>query len=66
MAHKISFAFTGMQAQKIGLITAPNVILIYTMKPIAIALHMLVYGISHGFFSMSSPVLYFSSNFISI
>jgi hypothetical protein len=46
-AHEISFAITGMQVQKIGLITAPNLILPYTMMPIA--LHMLVYGISHGF-----------------
>ncbi len=31
-AHKISFAITGMQGQKIGLITAPNTIPTYTMK----------------------------------
>jgi hypothetical protein len=32
---------------KMGLITAPNTISTYTIKPIA--LHMLVYGTSHGF-----------------
>jgi hypothetical protein len=46
-AHKISFAITGMQGQKNGLMTEPNTIPTYIMKPVA--LHMLVYGISHGF-----------------
>jgi hypothetical protein len=46
--HKINFAITGMHVQKIGLIMAPNTILTYTMK--SIALHMLVYEISHWFF----------------
>jgi hypothetical protein len=54
-----------MQAQKIGLITAPNTIPIYTMKPIA--LHMPVYGTFLGFFlSESTHFDIFSSNFTSI
>ncbi len=36
-----------MQVQNIGLITVQNIILIYTIKPIA--LRMQVYGISHRF-----------------
>jgi hypothetical protein len=36
-----------MQGQNIGLITAPNTILIHTMNPIV--LHMLAYGTSLGF-----------------
>jgi hypothetical protein len=63
--HKISFTITGMQVQKIGLITAPNTILTYTMKPIA--LRKLVYGIYHGFSLNEWAHFYiFSSNFISI
>jgi hypothetical protein len=51
-----------MQGQKFGLITAPNTIPIYTMKPIA--LHMLVYGTSLGF-SLNECACFhiFSSNF---
>jgi hypothetical protein len=59
------FDLTGMQAQKIGLITAPNTIPKYTVKPIA--LHMPVYGTFLGFSLNESACFYnFSSNFTSI